>query len=61
MRPLRRFFRSAGAVSALEYAMVVGVMAVATASVLLVFSGEITVALERIGFRIPDIVRNLGN
>ena len=59
-RLLRRFFRAGEGLSSLEYAMVVGFMAVAAAAALLVFSGEITAVLERIGLRVPDLVRNLG-
>ena len=48
-RGLRRFFRSDDAVSALEYAMVVGIVAVTISAALVVFSDEITGVFSTIG------------
>ena len=45
-RPLRRFFRGQEAVPTLEYAMVVGFVAVALAAVLRAFAGLIAGARE---------------
>ena len=49
LRPLRRFRRATKAVSALEYAILVGVIAVAVGAALATFGGEITTAIEKIG------------
>ena len=48
-RWLRRFARTNEAVSALEYALLVGVIAVALSAALVTFSGEIEKALTTIG------------
>ena len=48
-RRFRRFVRANEAVSALEYAILVGVIAVAIAAALVTFSGSITAALNTIG------------
>ena len=59
-RPLRRFLRGQEAVPALEYAMVVGFVAVALAAVLGAFAGLIAGARDRIGLRAPGIVPGVG-
>jgi Flp pilus assembly pilin Flp len=48
-RRFRRFAKANEAVSALEYAILVGVIAVAISAALLAFSGNITAALTAIG------------
>ena len=48
-RRLRRFARDNEAVSALEYALLVGVIAVALSAALVTFSGQIEKALKTIG------------
>ena len=48
-RRFRRFVRANEAVSALEYAILVGVIAVAIAVALTAFSGSITTAISGIG------------
>ena len=48
-RRFRRFMRAREGVSALEYAILVGVIAVAIAVALTTFSGSITTALSNIG------------
>ena len=48
-RRLRRFARANEAVSALEYAILVGVIAVAIAAALATFSDSIETGLEAIG------------
>ncbi len=48
-RRFRRFLRANKAVSALEYAILVGVIAVAVAAALVAFGGKITKAIETIG------------
>ena len=55
-RRFRRFVRANEAVSALEYAILVGVIAVAIAAALATFSTNITAALTQIGTQIstPD-------
>ena len=49
LRCLRRFFRAQEAVSALEYAVLVGVIIAGIGGALLAFSGNITTALNAIG------------
>ena len=48
-RRFRRFLRSDEAVSALEYALVVGVIATGIALAMVAFEAEITTALQAIG------------
>ena len=48
-RRLRRFARANEAVSALEYAILVGVIAIAIGAALTVFGGQITDTLEKVG------------
>ena len=58
MKSIRRaakFLRSTRAVSALEYAILVGVVAVAIATALGTFSTSITTALGKIGTKISTI------
>ena len=45
----RRFVRSTKAVSALEYAILVGIVAIAITAALATFSDSITTALDNIG------------
>ena len=51
-RRFRRFVRANEAVSALEYAILVGVIAVAISAALVTFSGTITAALAAIGVNV---------
>ena len=53
-RRFRRFARANEAVSALEYAILVGVIAVAIGIALTAFSGSITTALKTIGDQVGD-------
>ena len=55
-RRFRHFVWAKEAVSALEYAILVGVIAVAIAAALATFSGNITTALTNIGTQVaaPD-------
>ena len=46
---LRRFPRATKAVSALEYAILVGVISIAVAAALVTFGGNITAAINAIG------------
>ena len=48
-RRLRRFVRTNEAVSALEYALLVGVVAIALGAALVTFTGNIETALTTIG------------
>lgn len=50
-RRFRRFLRANEAVSALEYAILVGVIAVAVGAALFTFGGDIEDAIEAIGDR----------
>ena len=54
-RRFRRFLRANKAVSALEYAILVGVIAVAVAAALVTFGGKIETAIEDIGTDIGGI------
>lgn len=54
----RRFLRADDAVSALEYAMVVGIMAVILSAALVAFSDNITTALSTIGTEVAT--QNIG-
>ena len=53
-RWLRRFARANEAVSALEYALLVGVIAVALSAALVTFSGNIKSALTTIGTEVAS-------
>ena len=48
-RRLRRFVRAREAVSTLEYAMLVGLMAVAVGAAIVTFSGDVQTAITTIG------------
>ena len=54
-RHFRRFLKANEAVSALEYALVVGIIAVAVGGALVVFSGNIRTAVTNIGDDVADI------
>ena len=49
LRLLRRFFRTGEAVSALEYAILVGIVAAVVAGALVAFSGNVTTAIDTLG------------
>ena len=50
-RRFRRFLKANEAVSALEYAILVGIIAVAVGAALLTFGEDVTTAIEKIGDR----------
>ena len=54
-RLFRRFLKANKAVSALEYAILVGVIAVAVGAALVAFSGKITTALTTIGGQVGAV------
>ena len=54
-RRFRRFLRADEAVSALEYAILVGVVAVAVGTAIVTFSGNIKTALNAMGTEIANI------
>ena len=54
-RRFRRFKRATEAVSALEYAILVGVIAVAIAAAMVTFSDDITLAIGAIGDNVDNI------
>ena len=54
-RRLRRFAIANEAVVALEYAILIGVIAVAISAALLTFSGSITTALATIGTEVTGV------
>lgn len=49
MTRIGRFFREHRAVSAMEYAILVGIIAVAIGLAMVTFSGDLTTAIEGIG------------
>ena len=55
LRFLRRFFRAQEAVSALEYAILVGVIVAGVGGALLVFSGSIEKAVSGIGDKVAKV------
>ena len=54
-RRLRRFLKANEAVSALEYALVVGIIAVAVGAAMVVFSGSVEDAIKAIGDDVKTI------
>ena len=54
-RKLRSFMSSARAVSALEYAILVGVIAIAVGAAVFAFGEQIEAALEAIGGRVGAV------
>ena len=54
-RRFRRFTKGNEAVSALEYAILVGIVAVAIGAALVTFGGDITKAVEAIGDRVGAV------
>ena len=54
-RRFRRFLRANKAVSALEYAILVGVIAVAVGAALLAFGGKIGIAIGNIGTKVNAV------
>ena len=55
LRFLRRFLRAQEAVSALEYAILVGIIVAGVGGALLAFSDNITEALTNIGDEVDDL------
>ena len=58
-RRFRRFMRVRDAVSALEYAILVGVIAVGIGGALVLFKGNITQAIDDIGDVVSDMPGSL--
>ena len=58
-RRLRRFLKANEAVSALEYAILVGVVTIAVGAALVTFSGNITTALTDIGTGLTETSKDL--
>ena len=56
---VRGFLRSTRAVSALEYAILVGVIVVGVVGALNIFSGQITAALNTVGGQLTEAVSEL--
>ena len=59
-RRLRRFLKATEAVSALEYAILVGVVTVAVGGAIFAFSGQIGTAIQGIGNQVQDSGNNIG-
>ena len=59
-RRFRRFARANEAVSALEYAILVGVIAVAVGAAIVAFSGQISASLTAIGADVAKIKTTKG-
>ena len=57
---LRRFTRANEAVSALEYAILVGVIALAVGAAIVTFSGSVTAPLGSIGGEVAKIKTDTG-
>ena len=55
VRRFRSFLQTDEAVSALEYAMVIGVMAVVLSAAVVAFSGEIETALAALGVPVGNV------
>ena len=55
LRSCRRFVRAREAVSALEYAILVGVVVAAVGAALVAFSGNITQAVTNIGGKVNTV------
>ena len=53
------YLRNNKAVSALEYAILVGVIAVAVAAALLTFSGNMTAGMKEIGSKVETGMKNI--
>ena len=60
-RRFRRFLRTNEAVSALEYAILVGVVSVALLTAFTVFNEKITKAIDTIGGNIESSTSNIGS
>lgn len=59
-RHLRRFLKASEAVSALEYAILVGVVTIAVGAGIVTFSGNITTAINEIGTNLDGATNNVG-
>ena len=59
-RRFRRFARANAAVSALEYAILIGVVAVGIGGVLVTFGKQIETALETIGGKVKTAADTVG-
>ena len=59
-RRLRRFLKADEAVSALEYAVLVGVVTVAVGGAIFAFSGQISNAISGIGNQVQNSGNNIG-
>ena len=59
-RRFRRFLRANKAVSALEYAILIGVISVAVGAALVTFGGDITAAIEGIGDKVVTTAGSAG-
>ena len=60
-RRFRRFVRANEAVSALEYAILVGVVAVAIGAAMVTFGGKVTKVLGNIGTQVAPLSTPAGN
>ena len=58
-RRFRRFLRARKAVSALEYAILVGVIAVGIGGALVLFEGQVSTAIDGIGDVVDDMPGSL--
>ena len=54
-RRLRRFLEATRAVSAIEYALLVGLVAVAIGAAIVTFSGDVQTAITNIGDQVASI------
>ena len=60
LQRIKAFVRDSKAVSALEYAILVGVVAVAAFGILTTFNNEVQTAVDTIGTNVKGKVKNVG-
>ena len=56
-----RYLRNNRAVSALEYAILVGIISVAIAAALATFSGTLTEAIQKVATNVKETTKGVGN
>ncbi len=59
-RQFVRYLRNNKAVSALEYAILIGIIAVAVTAALVTFGGDVTTAIEAVGDKVETGGANVG-
>ena len=59
-RRIRRFLRASEAVSALEYALLIGAVTVAIGAAIATFSDTVSTVIENIGTRVTNTTNTVG-